>query len=855
MVIISSACEQSASPDVASTLAPMYTAAAQTLQALSTQVAATPYTPPQIIPSPTDAGIIPQPTVAPTASPVPTQTATLQPAPQAATRCDWIGFVSDVSYPDGSSFAPSTPFTKTWRLRNFGTCTWTTGYSLVFTSGTQMGGLSPKYLLGNVAPGQTVDISVDLTAPATLGHYRGYWMLQNPYGTRFGYGAQANTAFWVDINVVGPNPTITTITADAPDPSTPGQAVAVSVTISGLGAIPTGTVAITGADTTCTITLASGSGSCNVVFNTAGSKTITATYSGDANYASSVGTASHVVTGGVSLTSITLDTPDPSVPGQAVSVSVSVLGLGLTPTGTVTISGAETGCTITLAAGVGSCNAVFNTAGLKTLTATYGGDGNYSGSSGTASHVVNKGATTTTISAHNPNPSAPGAAVTVSVTVSGGGVAATGTVAITGAETNCNITLSGGSGSCSVVFNTLGSRTLTATYAGDVNYLGSSANAGHTVISNSTTTVIATVPNPSTVGQAVTVNVTVSGAGLPTPTGSVTITGADTNCTIPFLVGGSGSCSVVFNTVGVKTLTTTYSGDANYASSSSTANHTVNKGSTTMTISDLPDPSIPGQAVAISVTMSGAGVTPTGIVAITGADSTCNITLASGSGTCSVVFYTIGAKTITATYTGDGNYIASVITTDHTVKNTSTTTITSTVPNPSAVGDAVAVNVTVSGPGVTPTGTVEITSAEANCTIALVGGSGSCVVVFNTSGSGVKTLTATYSGDGNYVGSSGTANHIVQKGTPVITITNVAPEPSAPYEAVVVTVSVWGAGVTPTGQVSITGADTNCTITLVGGVGSCTVVFNTAGLKTITATYNGDINYLSTFTTIGHTVN
>ncbi|MDO9348510.1 MAG: NBR1-Ig-like domain-containing protein, partial [Anaerolineales bacterium] len=317
MLILISACGGRATPDASATLAPMYTAAAQTLQALSTQVALTPDVPPQATPIPTPTPIAPLPTLIPPAPPAP-----VPPAPPAVTRCDWVGFVSDVSVPDGSSFAPSTAFTKTWRLKNRGTCTWTTAYALAFSSGSPMGGPAAVNLLNSVAPGQVVDLSVNLTAPSAAGHYRGYWMLQNASGGKFGLGAQATTAFYVDINVAapGPNVTTTTINADNPDPSTPGQAVAVSVTVSGTGVTPTGTVAITGADTNCTITLSSGSGSCSVVFTTAGARTLTATYSGDVNYAGSSGTANHTVIKGSAATAITSDLPDPS----NLNVSVTV---------------------------------------------------------------------------------------------------------------------------------------------------------------------------------------------------------------------------------------------------------------------------------------------------------------------------------------------------------------------------------------------------------------------------------------------------------------------------------------------------------------------------------------------------
>jgi hypothetical protein len=97
--------------------------------------------------------------------------------------------------------APGETFTKTWRLKNLGTCTWTPDYKLVYNSGTQMGGTTATKLPAYVAPGQTVDISITLTTPSSAGSYTGYWMLRNPAGTLFGSGDKANIPFYVDIVV------------------------------------------------------------------------------------------------------------------------------------------------------------------------------------------------------------------------------------------------------------------------------------------------------------------------------------------------------------------------------------------------------------------------------------------------------------------------------------------------------------------------------------------------------------------------------------------------------------------------------------------------------------------------------
>jgi len=164
-----------------------------TIQAMVTQTVAaqTQYAPTQT-PLP--------PTAIPTSTPVPA-TNTPLPTATAVTYCDWVSFVKDVTVPDGTAFESGETFTKTWRLKNRGTCTWSPDYMLVFSSGAQMGGTTAVRLPGYVSPGQIVDVSVTFTAPDASGKYVGYWMLRNPSGALFGYGDKANQAFYVEIKV------------------------------------------------------------------------------------------------------------------------------------------------------------------------------------------------------------------------------------------------------------------------------------------------------------------------------------------------------------------------------------------------------------------------------------------------------------------------------------------------------------------------------------------------------------------------------------------------------------------------------------------------------------------------------
>ena len=145
------------------------------------------------------------PTETPTNTPSPTSsfTPTDSTGGSTGTKCESAAFISDVTIPDGTQFAPGIPFTKTWRLKNNGSCPWTTEFSIALQNGHKMGGVSPQKLPSRVESEFSRDITISLVAPTQPGTYTGYWQLQNVAGVAFG------DQFFVEIRVVGNN-TITT---------------------------------------------------------------------------------------------------------------------------------------------------------------------------------------------------------------------------------------------------------------------------------------------------------------------------------------------------------------------------------------------------------------------------------------------------------------------------------------------------------------------------------------------------------------------------------------------------------------------------------------------------------------------
>jgi hypothetical protein len=174
------------------------TAAAQTVSALGTEIATGrtgTWLPPKA----------PTITMTPTALPV-TATHTITPTATPGPDCNRASFEKDITIEDGSTILPNSVFTKTWELKNAGTCAWNTSYSVIFAGqGIAMGGPANAPILkdGQVKPGETVRVSVTMRSPGEPGDYEGYWSLRSGDGKVFGIGPSGTTPFFVKIHVAG----------------------------------------------------------------------------------------------------------------------------------------------------------------------------------------------------------------------------------------------------------------------------------------------------------------------------------------------------------------------------------------------------------------------------------------------------------------------------------------------------------------------------------------------------------------------------------------------------------------------------------------------------------------------------
>ncbi len=520
------------------------------------------------------------------------------------------------------------------------------------------------------------------------------------------YAAGSSTA---KIETVLPSyaATSTSITGLSPNPATAGLSVAFTAEITYTltqNTRPTGTVTFTDTNTgntlgTGNVTNIGGGHGTPVVtqasFTTsslaAGSYAVQAKYSGDAIYAAS---SSAVVTltvqqGTISPSSTTFMNPLPpsqATTGQQLVFNVQVSGTGapagVGPTGSVSFTdGATVLAQVALdAVGQATLTTSFSTTGTHAITATYGGDANFSGSTSAALDVLvsapplaQSATTLSSQSPSSPNPPTTLDPVTLTGTVTGGSGTPTGTV--TFYEGGCTgtvlgaaaQTLSGGTVSLNIGTLAQGVHTLCAVYNGDSTYSGSSGMLTLVVnaaTSTATQTTVSSSANPSVFGQSVTFTATVTGSGG-TPTGTVTFS-LGSSIMVPAPLDANGHATITSSAlpVGSVVVSAVYSGDSTYQGNNSpTLTQLVNQASTSTAVTTSGS-AVYGTSVTITATTTvnspGAG-TPTGTVTFANGSTTLcsDVTLSSGQATCSTSSLPLGSQTITATYSGDTHFLAS----------------------------------------------------------------------------------------------------------------------------------------------------------------------------------------------------
>jgi autotransporter-associated beta strand protein len=668
--------------------------------------------------------------------------------------------------------------------------------------------------------------------------------------------------------VVGQMVTFTaTVTATAPGAGLPTGAVEFFDGATDLG--PGASLDATGNSTFSISTLA------------VGGHSITAVYAGDADFKSSTSpNLAQTISQAATSTSLSQDA-NPSVFGQSVTFTAHVVAQapgGGVPGGAVEFFDGATD----LGAGTAldaSGDSTFSISSLNlgnhSITGVYAGSASYTGSaSPVITQTVNQAATNSVVVKSAPATTPVfGQSVTFTGTVSaaapGGGVP-TGAVEFFDGATDLGPgTALDASGQSSFSTSTLsvGAHNISAVYAGDSNFLASTAPAlAQSVSQASTATVLVSSMNPSVFGQAVkftaTVAATAPGAGI--PTGSVEFFDGATDLGGSPLSGGSAAFSLSSLGVATHSITAVYQGDTNFVTSGSAPlSQVVSAASTSTAVNSSLNPAIFGQAVTFTATVTtnppGSGI-PTGSVSfLDGATSLGTTTLnASGQAILQTTSLSVGSHTITAQFLGSTNFNSTTSPgLTQTISQAATTTTVTPDANPSVIGQSVTftANVVAVPPGGgVPTGAVEFFDGVTDLGPGTaLDGFGNSTFTTSSLSLGNHSMTAVYSGDANNTGSTSlVVTQTVNQAATATVVFKSAPAGTPLFGQMVtftatVSAATPGAGL-PTGGAEFFDGTTDLGPgTALDALGNSTFSISTLSIgdHDITAVYSGDANFLA----------
>lgn len=627
-----------------------------------------------------------------------------------------------------------------------------------------------------------------------------------------------------------------------------------------------------GGGSTSAVTNASGVATANLpVSGSPRTATLTVSTPGSSYYHANSITRSFEVT--KNSTSTTLAQPATVVHGEPISFTATVAatnGTG-TPTGTVqfAVDGNPFGSPVALN-GSGTATTPPSTAlstGTHTVTATYSGDSGFLGSaSGSRTATVNKADTTTALEAA-PTPTVSGQTVTFTATVdvvAPGAGTPTGGVQfnVDGQPYGTAVPLSGDTATLSISNLSTGNHQVQATYNGNADFRSSTSPEITHGVNKADSNLALTSSNPAAVAReplTYTATVTAVGPGAGTPTGAVQfyVDGDPLGAPVT-LAGGSATSPVTHLTAGSHQITADYQGDANFAGANDDYTQEVDAAETTTTVASSPNPSVFGQPVTVTATVAPVAPstgTPEGTVQFyVDGDLVASSALVDGVATAALTTLTVGSHSITATYqSGEVNYLNSTSSpvTQQVNKAATKTTLSSSAPT-SVFGQPVTftADVAVLAPGAgAPSGTITFADgATVLDTVPVSSGTGFQATYTTSSLSvGQHAITATYSGDGSFLGSNASVGQTVQKAQTATVVTS-SNNPAMTGQATQFTATVSavapGAG-TPTGTVlfTVNGMPLGVVPLVDGAATSGSFASLSPGTYKVKAQYNGDGNF------------
>jgi hypothetical protein len=794
-----------------------------------------------------------------------------------------VGFDSGAGTTPVAVVNPGSASTSTGFLTIQGNYTQTaTGALSLFLGGTTAGtGYDQLVVTGTANLGGTLNVGL-LNNGFTPGVGDSYLVIK--VGSQSGGFATTNGLTLGGGLVLSPQTTATAFTLDAlaqttttetPSPVSPvfGQQFSLMATVGSAVAgapTPTGTVTFMDGSTPLgSATIKNGSASFSTKSLTVGSHNITAVYGGDSNF---VGSTSTVLTQAVSQdgATVTLSPTSAVTIGQSVTFTATVgaaaPGAGA-PGGTVTFMDGSTPLgSGTIMNGKASFSTTSLTAGSHSITAVYGGDGNFTTtSSQPVTQTVNKIGTTIILSPLGGTVFGQQATFTATVSpVSGNGTPSGSVTFMDGNNLLGGGILTNSTASFNTFTLSVGSHHITAVYSGDATYARSSSAAQTQTVGKDAATVTLSPTSPVTAGHSVTLTANVAAAtSTPaSPGGTVTFMDGSTPLGTAPIKNGSASFSTTSLVVGAHSITAVFGGDFTFKTATSPAvTQVVNpaaKAGTTTTISG-PATTTFGKATTFTASVNGTGSgTPGGTVTfMDGSTPLGSAPLKNGTASFTLTApLNVGTHKITAAYSGDGAFAAgtSAALPVSVGKGATTTTLGKVLPGVFGQSMIFQVKVVLAKPA--GGSLVAVPSSYLNGTVTFMDGKnvlgtaplkdGGASFATAALSVGTHSITAVFGGSGNLAGStSAAASQVINKDAATVTLLPLSPAGVGQPVTFTATVGAAFPGKgNPGGTVTfLEGTKVLGTGTIKNGSASFTTSSLALGSHSIKAVYGGDGNF------------
>lgn len=582
-----------------------------------------------------------------------------------------------------------------------------------------------------------------------------------------------------------------------------------------------------------------------------GTHLITASFTGNSNYAASTSPTVHQ-TVQQTATQVSLSSSSTtSLAGKAITLQASVIGATGNPTGTVSFREGtdQIGTAVLDANGNASVTLSSLNGGIHNLTAVYTGDANFvSSTSAALQQTVQLAQAALTLS----GPSSPvdaGLPVHLPATLTSPGVAPTGTLTLReGSTILSTLPLSTSSKYDFVTGNlALGTHTLIATYSGDADNATAASSTVTVVVQQAPTAIALTSSaNPLTQGLPLALNATVT-TDSPNSSGTVSFFDGTTRLgTARLGANGTAAFTLTANlSLGQHSITATYSGDEMHAASTSAATPELVVQAVASALSSSNNPSPSGANVVFTATFSGNGVSASGTAAFRDGGTLLATVPLAGTGTAvySTSALSVGAHPVSVSYSGDSNYAVATAQLTQTVVSDTTQVTLAVSTNSSVYLQPLTFTATVTSNGGPATGTVAFT--EGSITLGTAQLNTNHLATFTTTSlsPGNHAITAQYLGNGSAEASLTTPITVSVKQTTSLTLAS-SSNPSPTLNALTFTATLTNAGAAAaTGPLSFfDGTNSLGSATLdASGHASLTVAQLAAGNHALTVTYNGDL--------------